>query len=127
MVLPLPPFAARYRLVQCSLDILIFTDTRVDNLPGGVQHGDIGGGWSLKRAYSGAIPIPQEREWPWGFLGMPTHGVLALIHRDRDDEKLRAITVLVLCRFHPGQQLGANRTPRRPEFHDDRLLADPLR
>src|SRR5437588_8920992 len=60
-------------------------------------------------------------------LEVATHAVLALIHRDRHHEKCRAITELLLCRLHPRQQLGADRAPRRPEFDDDRLLADPLR
>src|SRR6266566_9069585 len=60
-------------------------------------------------------------------LEMPAHGILALIHRDRDDKKLRAIPELLLRRLHPRQQLGADGAPRRPELHDDRLLADPLR
>jgi len=59
-------------------------------------------------------------------LEVATHAVLALIHRDRHDEKFRAITELLLCRLHPRQQLGADRAPRRPEFDDDRLLPDPL-
>ena len=57
---------------------------------------------------------------------MTPHAVLALIHRDGDDEKLRAIPELLLRRLHPRQQLGADRAPRRPELDDDRLLADPL-
>src|SRR5436190_11917482 len=58
---------------------------------------------------------------------MPPHAVLALIHGHRNDDKLRAIAVLLLRRLHARQQLGTNGAPRRPEFDDHRLLADPLR
>src|SRR5438046_4607902 len=57
---------------------------------------------------------------------MAAHGVLALIHRNRDDHKLDAVPVLLLRRLHAWQQLRANRAPRRPELHDYRFLADPF-
>src|SRR5579859_3080553 len=58
---------------------------------------------------------------------MATHRVLALIDRDGNDDERHAIAVLLMRHFHPRQQRGADRTPRRPEFDDDRLLADPPR
>src|SRR6266576_425140 len=127
----LPPFyrpsTATYRPFDCRSDVLVLTDPSVDHAPLGIEHSDIGRRGRLEGPDRRAVAIPQERERHRMLLEMATHRVLALIHRDRDDEKLRAITELPLRRFHPRQQLSADRAPRRPEFDDNRLLADPLR
>src|SRR6266851_1273674 len=45
---------------------------------------------------------------------------------DRAEFLVVAVAELLLRRLHLRQQCGADRAPRRPEFDDDRLLADPL-
>src|SRR6266576_5099274 len=101
----LPPFyrpsTAPYRPFDCRFNVLVLTDTRIDNLPRGIQHRDIGRRGRLEGPDRRAVAIPQERERHRMLLEMATHRVLALIHCDRDDEKLRAITEFPLRRFHP--------------------------
>src|SRR6266566_2172397 len=121
------PFTATYRPVDCRFDVLVRSDSRVDDFAFGIQHGDVGGRRRLERSHRGAVAIPQKREGHRLALEMAPHTVLALIHRDGDDKKGRAMPELLLRHLHPRQQLRTDRAPRRPELHDDRLLPDPLR
>src|SRR5204863_7143151 len=115
------------RSSYCRIDILVLTHSRIDDFPLGIEHSDVGSGRCLERSYGRPICIPQERERHWMFVEMTPDSVLALIDRHSDHEKLNAIAVLLLRRFHARQQLGANGAPRRPELDNHGPLPNPLR
>src|ERR1051326_535741 len=123
----LPAPTACYCPAHRCINILILTDARVHDLPFCIEHRDVRRRRRLKCPNRRAVSIPQKREGHRLALDVASDGVLALIHRDGNDEKGDAITVLLLRRFHARQQLGADRAPRGPEFQNDGLLSNPLR
>src|ERR1041385_3764078 len=130
MVLPLPPFTGPYRLLLPCSPLHQYPDPhrRPCTRPSPcLQYRDVRRRRRLECPTRRAVSIPQKRERHRLALDVASDGVLALIHRDGNDEKGDAITVLLLRRFHARQQLGADRAPRGPEFQNDGLLSNPLR
>src|SRR5712671_5158062 len=68
------------------LDVLVRTNSRVDDPPAGIHNCDVGCRGSVERSDRRAVAVPQECERHRMPLEMSPHAVLALIHRDSATE-----------------------------------------